>query len=143
MKKNMNEFAFLMWLVPFISLRAIKSNLPLHSSEVELPCPTFADRQSVADGTEIEENLDMENEADSSGGDYEVFNDELDTLELPPVSRKRAVDSNISQVTRREKWVKITPQIDREELCVLKSMQKAFLQEEDKERDESEIFECL
>ncbi len=36
-------------------------------------------------------------------------------MELPAVLRKRASDSNISQVTKREKWVKATPNDDRGE----------------------------
>ena len=101
-EEKTKEFAFLMWLVPFIMLRVTKSNLPSRSTEVDLPCSIVADCQSVTDEAEIEENIDMEDEANNSDGEHDILDDELEPLELPAVSRKMRWIATFHKLQGRE-----------------------------------------
>ena len=49
----------------------------------------------------------------------------------------------MSQVTKKAKWMKKKPDLDKEELCVLKSMQKAFEERKERDKDEIDNFDML
>ena len=49
----------------------------------------------------------------------------------------------MSQVTKKAKWMKKKPDLDKEELRVLKSMQKAFEEAKEREKDEIDYFGML
>ena len=119
----MNDFSFLMWLVPYFKLRSTKTNLPAKGFEVILLSTSLADTQSIAEDAENEDISEISSNKDQS--DFELI------IETATGSRKRKTESNISKVDEMDEkkpgeMDEKKPDMDREELLFLKSMQKAL-----------------
>eukprot|EP00794_Sanderia_malayensis_P006944 gene6944-7724_t len=140
-REKANEFRFLTWLVPYIKLRATKTNLLERRSEIATPSPTITEIDSVVGGDMEDGEL-----SDDLSRDKEVFQEqEPNVLETPTNPKKRAQDWDISEVTKKQKWMKNKPDLDKEELRVLKSMQKAFEEgtKDDSKKDDIDLFGLL
>lgn len=138
-KESMREYSFLVWLIPYIKLRATKTNVPPASIEKATPIsptPTI-DTGSIVD----EQDYDDANFYDEVTSEGQCFNENIE--ETPKNMRKRSGD-DISKVTGQEKWSKKKPDLDKEELSVLKSLQKAFESpQEEPKKDDIDLFGML
>eukprot|EP00794_Sanderia_malayensis_P006727 gene6727-7485_t len=140
-KENMKEYSFLAWLIPYIKLRATKTNLPPPSIEKATPSPTpTMDSCSIVDDNDNNEANFYEATMEEQLSDEEHGN----CLETPRNTRKRSCANDISEVTGQQKWSKKKPDLDKEELRVLKSMQKAFEgSQEEPKKDDIDLFGML
>ena len=77
----MNNFSFLMWLVPFIKLRTTKTNLPARNTVVLSPSSSVTEIQSVG------EDAGVEDPSDDLTREQKVSEDEQEAIETPIVSR--------------------------------------------------------
>eukprot|EP00794_Sanderia_malayensis_P018449 gene18449-20297_t len=111
-------------MIPFIQLRTCRTNLPSRHIEEATPSPTPT---TIVDCDDPDEN------------------EQESWMETPTNAKKRLRSENVSEVTGQEKWSKKKkPDLDKEELRVLKSMQKAFeCSKEESKKDDIDLFGML
>ena len=132
-KADFGDLIFMSWLIPYVKARKTKTNLPTVNKEG----PTTGNCTSHSDNYEEGTGEQLVKLDDSEGSDTLS-----ETVSLESNNPRKRESRTISEVTGRQKWQKIKPDLEEQEVKFMKMMENAGKSDSksDEREDELDLF---